>query len=80
MTFQGAVNYLRFMLVFASISLKMCLAWGGGVTLFTMLLHSINIYIAKKLPNINTNGLEHCNMETCAYIWLTAIDDMLVVG
>ena len=29
--------------------------------------------IAKKLSNINKNGLEHCNMETGAYIWFTAI-------
>ena len=27
-----------------------------------------SIYLLlKKLPNINKNGLEHCNMETCAY-------------
>ena len=51
-----------------------------------MLPHGITLSIARKLPNINKNGLEHYNMETCAYIWftaiygLTAIDNMLVVG
>ena len=56
------------------------------VVLFTMLPRGINFSIAKKLPNRNKNGLEHCNIETCTYISFTAIyglseiDNMLVEG
>ena len=52
--------------VFFSAGRQTCL-----VALFIMLPHGINFSIARKLPNINKNGLEHCDTETCAYIWFT---------
>ena len=45
----------------------------GLVHYGSMLPHGINLSIAEKLPNINKNGLEYCNMEACSYIWFTAI-------